>query len=209
MTISCKSNRILREQCPDSTWVCETVAINTLSLTYTVRELRDSIIIRIRTSDSVMISRIMALGMTVSISGRGGIHKSLNYPLGLFERRRFKSKLDFRRYWLQINRSRIWNSKLSKLYNTAALETHEGKSYYHIDSLTNELNVSFGLVKGEYVYQLVIINSLGASDLDLKIRIEELDIALPLIRRRFFTWIGRENYLKHFQSPWEVSILND
>ena len=208
---SCSSSRVSTVGSVSSGF--EEVTINDLSLNYRIHQTKDSINVLIHTDDRIMIARIMALGLTVSLKSSNSEFKSLNYPMGFFEMRKFRSAWELRRFWINTNTSAVWRSRWPRLLDITKLETTSGKSYYHVDSLQSGLSAQFMLQNGECSYRLVIPNhSSNSHHVDLDITVGKLTIRTkPLLTRnrdRIAFGIRDENYVQYFQSTWEVRVRN-
>ena len=210
---SCATRRISRAPCETETKTpqCEKVTINDLHLTYSIEKKQGVVKVLVHTDDAIMVARIMALGLTVTMKEPISEFRSLNYPIGILEVRKFRSPNDFRAFWNKTNIPGSWQGRFSKLFNMALFEDTEGKHRYNIDSNKGGLNAKFKVKNNVFDYELTVPGCISNSRrVDMEISIGRLVLSTPIfengLRNRKVYRSPSTNYFEYFQSPWEVSV---
>ncbi|MEM9391364.1 MAG: hypothetical protein AAGA02_12875 [Bacteroidota bacterium] len=180
-------------------------------MTYSIEKKQGVVKVLIHTDDAIMVARIMALGLTVTMKEPISEFRSLNYPVGILEVRKFRSAHDFRTFWYKTNIPGSWQGRFSRLFKVALFEDTKGKHHYNIDSLEGGLKTKFKVKNNVFDYELTMPSCRSNSRrVDMEISIGRLVLSTPIfengIRNRKVYRLPSANYFEYFQSPWEVSV---
>lgn len=201
---SCNTAKYHRKTYTNTRVISQKVTQYGLSINYTFEKRTDGLHIILETDDPLMIKRIMALGLKVSLKKKSEKDFSLKYPLGYLERRSFRSHSSFFQFILATNNPEFWNSRLERMEKIALMFHGKKEEYCHIDSL-NSYQLNFDLRKRKFYYQLILPNEfLEMEDLKIGITIYKLHILMnPVIRENSIIVTSGKNELSYLEYPWE------